>query len=185
MSSDKSLTLTDYSLSVMRAHASNNWLYFSPGGVLVLVMVVGDWFRIAQMSHMPFWEGQFVFVKHILEGALVLLRYFSDFQRASLSLLLVACRTGVIFCVFQGHRGESEASAKRELHVRANLPSYATRGSHSPRACLTFAPVPLKYAKNHACSAGYFTRGAGIIPFLFPTTTPRDFTFFMCAWIKS
>ena len=68
MSSDKSLTLTDYSLSVMRAHASNNWLYFSPGGVLVLVMVVGDWFRIAQMSHMPFWEGQFVFVKHILEG---------------------------------------------------------------------------------------------------------------------
>ena len=43
-------------------------LYFSPGGVLVLVMVVGDWFRIAQMSHMPFWEGQFVFVKHILEG---------------------------------------------------------------------------------------------------------------------
>ena len=43
-------------------------LYFLPGGVLVLVMVVGDWFRIAQMSHMPFWEGQFVFVKHILEG---------------------------------------------------------------------------------------------------------------------
>ena len=34
----------------------------------MLVMVVGDWFRIAQMSHMPFWEGQFVFVKHILEG---------------------------------------------------------------------------------------------------------------------
>ena len=30
----------------------------------------------------------------------------------------------------------------------ANLPSHATR------ACLAFAPVPLKYAKNHACSAG-------------------------------
>lgn len=47
-------------------------LYFTPGGVLVLVMVVGDWFRIAQVSHMPFWEGQFVFVKHILEGGRLL-----------------------------------------------------------------------------------------------------------------
>ena len=31
---------------------------------------------------------------------------------------VLACRTGVIFCVFQGNRGEREASAKRELHVR-------------------------------------------------------------------
>ena len=30
---------------------------------------------------------------------------------------LIACRTGVIFCVFQGNRGESEAYAKRELRA--------------------------------------------------------------------
>ena len=30
----------------------------------------------------------------------------------------VACRTGVIFCVFQVNIGESEASAKRELRAR-------------------------------------------------------------------
>ena len=30
----------------------------------------------------------------------------------------VACRTGVIFCVFQANRDESEASAKRELRAR-------------------------------------------------------------------
>ena len=31
---------------------------------------------------------------------------------------IIACRTGVIFCVFQGNRVESEASAKRELRAR-------------------------------------------------------------------
>ena len=30
----------------------------------------------------------------------------------------LACRTGVIFCVFQGNRDQSEASAKRELRAR-------------------------------------------------------------------
>ena len=30
----------------------------------------------------------------------------------------LACRTGVLFCVFQANRGESEASAKRELRAR-------------------------------------------------------------------
>ena len=33
------------------------------------------------------------------------------------AILREACRTGVIFCVFQGNRGESEASAKRELRA--------------------------------------------------------------------
>ena len=33
-------------------------------------------------------------------------------------LIKIACRTGVIFCVFQENRGESEASAKRELRAR-------------------------------------------------------------------
>ena len=28
---------------------------------------------------------------------------------------MIACRTGVIFCIFQGNRGESEVNAKREL----------------------------------------------------------------------
>ena len=31
---------------------------------------------------------------------------------------ILACRTGVIFCVFQANRSESEASAKRELLAR-------------------------------------------------------------------
>ena len=60
----------------------------------VLVMVVGGWFRVTQMSHTPFWDGQFAFVKHILEGGRLFVSctgvftVFSDFQRASLSLLL-------------------------------------------------------------------------------------------------
>ena len=56
-------------------------------------------------------------------------------------------------------RGEREASAKREWRARggalALLPSRATRASRSPRARLVFASVRLKYAKIHACSAGY------------------------------
>ena len=35
------------------------------------------------------------------------------------------------------------------------LPLWTTRASRSPRARLPFASVRLKYAKNHACSAGY------------------------------
>ena len=66
----------------------------------------------------------------------------------------IACRTGVIFCVFQANRGKSEASAKRELRARGGslknvLPSHATR------ARLAFASVSLKYTKSYACSAGY------------------------------
>ena len=57
-------------------------------------------------------------------------------------------------------RGEREARVAcvgrfaKKSDFLANLPSHATRASRSPRACLAFAPVPLKYAKNHACSAG-------------------------------
>ena len=57
---------------------------------------------------------------------------------------IIACRTGVIFCV---NRGESEASAKREWRARGG----ALLPSRSPRFRLAFASV---YAKNHACSAG-------------------------------
>ena len=32
--------------------------------------------------------------------------------------LQLAYKIGVIFCVFQGHRGKGEASAKRELRAR-------------------------------------------------------------------
>ena len=35
------------------------------------------------------------------------------------------------------------------------------RNSRSPRARLAFASVRLKYAKNHACSAGYKSGGVG------------------------
>ena len=52
----------------------------------------------------------------------------------------LARRTGVIFYVFQANRGESEANAKRELRARGGA--------------LKIAYVPLKYAKNYACSAG-------------------------------
>ena len=71
----------------------------------------------------------------------------------------LACRTGVIFCVFlrgteaKARRARS-ASCVRGEDFLANLPSHATRGSRSLRACLAFAPVPLKYAKHYACSAG-------------------------------
>ena len=80
-------------------------LYFTPGGVLVLVMVVGDWFRIAQVSHMPFWEGQFVFVKHILEGGRLFGPYtsiFTVFFRFPTSILLTFTRgAGIIPRVVQ------------------------------------------------------------------------------------
>ena len=80
---------------------------------------------------------------------------------SSLSTLLLACRTGVIFCVFQANRGESEASAKRELRAWGGSRGFFSdpplaRNSRSPRARLAFASVRLKYAKNHACYAGYF-----------------------------
>ena len=57
----------------------------------------------------------------------------------------VACRTGVIFCVFQSNKGESEASAKCESLARGgvftHLPSHASRASRSPRFCLAITPV--------------------------------------------
>ena len=34
-------------------------------------------------------------------------------EKSPFSAILIACRTGVIFCVFQANRGESEASAWR------------------------------------------------------------------------
>ena len=52
-----------------------------------------------------------------------------------ISRILVACRTGVNFCVF---RGESEASASCSSPPRARLLF---------RARLAFASVRLKYAK--------------------------------------
>ena len=48
-------------------------------------------------------------------------------------LKVLACRTGVIFCV---NRGESEANARRARSAsgaRGLLPSRATRASRSPR----------------------------------------------------
>ena len=45
----------------------------------------------------------------------------------------VACRTGVIFCIFQRNRGEREASAKRELRERGgSLKSPLSLASLSP-----------------------------------------------------
>ena len=66
----------------------------------------------------------------------------------------------MIFCVFQGNRGKSEASAKREF---PNLPSHATR-----LALASPSPLfPRNTQKNHACSAGY-----GLTE---PHTHPRKF----------
>ena len=62
------------------------------------------------MSHMPFWEGQFGFVKHILESG----RLFGP--------------------------------------------------------CTSMVTVFLRFPASIPLT---FTRGAGIIPFLFPTTTPE------------
>ena len=47
----------------------------------------------------------------------------------------IACRTGVIFCVFQGN-----TSPRTQLALRTRL---------------AFASARQKYAKNYACSAGY------------------------------
>ena len=49
-------------------------------------------------------------------------------------------------------------SCVRGRDFLAILPSHATSASRSPRARLAFASVPLKYAKNYACSAGYSQR---------------------------
>ena len=73
---------------------------------------------------------------------------------------LIACRTGVIFCVFQGNRGESEAYAKRELRAwepplarnsRFAHASHFALASHLPR----LRPCSPEIRKTHVCSAGY------------------------------
>ena len=50
----------------------------------------------------------------------------------------VACRTGVIFCVFQANQGESEESAKRELRAREEL-----TGPPNPSALQATGPVAI------------------------------------------
>ena len=61
------------------------------------------------------------------------------------------------------------ASAKRELRARGG----ALKNSRfALRARLAFTSVPLKYAKNYACSAGYLFFGSGTIMPIF------SFTFF-------
>ena len=50
---------------------------------------------------------------------------------------ILACRTGVIFCVFQASEGKREVNAKCETRATggAPLPSRVSRTSRSPRAC--------------------------------------------------
>ena len=50
-----------------------------------------------------------------VDGKLKLRLWDQACKRSSREFL--ACRTGVIFCVFQENRGKSEASAKRELRA--------------------------------------------------------------------
>ena len=50
MASDESLTLRDYSPSVMRAHASNNWAVFYAGR-----SDCEGWVRVTKMSQTSFW----------------------------------------------------------------------------------------------------------------------------------
>ena len=71
----------------------------------------------------------------------------------------IACKTAVIFAYFRG-TGPKASRARSASCVRgedflANFASHATRASRSPRTCLALAPVPLKCAKNHSCSAGH------------------------------
>ena len=54
----------------------------------------------------------------------------------------LACRTGVIFCVFLENRSESQANAKRESPAWGGL-AFRTR--------LALASLRPKYAKNYAC----------------------------------
>ena len=53
------------------------------------------------------------------------------------------CRTGVIFCVFQANRGETEASAKRELPARGGALKYFS-APRSPRFRLSSPEVRKK-----------------------------------------
>ena len=60
----------------------------------------------------------------------------------------LACRTGVMFCVYQGNRGESEASAKRELRAwggSLKIPAcprlYHCSSSSAPRHTLNDQPI--------------------------------------------
>ena len=74
--------------------------------------------------------------------------YISEINVNTESILYITCRTGVIFCVFDTNRRESEASAKRESRARgrarknnvSRLPSHAS--------------VRQKYAKKYACCEG-------------------------------
>ena len=73
---------------------------------------------------------------------------------SSLVLPRVACRTGVIFCVFQANRGESEARArqargKRELRARGG----ALKNPACPHTIVQAVPA-FKYERGSLI--GYF-----------------------------
>ena len=75
-------------------------------------------------------------------------------------------------------RGECEARVACEgrsdppltRNLRFALAMRSLRAPRSPRARLAFASVPLKYAKNYACSAGYLS----------PTLSINDHFQFSC-----
>ena len=59
-------------------------------------------------------------------------------------VIVEACRTGVIYCVFKGNRGKSEASAKRELRAMGgSLKNLAGFLSDPPLACTQLALASL------------------------------------------
>ena len=63
--------------------------------------------------------------------------------------LILACITGVIFCVFQANRGESEASAKREWRARGG----ALKNPACPHTIVQAVPA-FKYERGYLI--GYF-----------------------------
>ena len=52
-------------------------------------------------------------LEHVHFSKVLKLKVGGQFFSTTLATLDIACRTGVIFCVFQGNRGESEAKARR------------------------------------------------------------------------
>ena len=67
------------------------------------------------------------------------------------ALLIIACRTGVIFCISQGNEGQSEASAKRELRARGG----SLKNLVYPHTIVLVQAVPaFKYERGHLI--GYF-----------------------------
>ena len=85
--------------------------------------IFSQYFTVVEQFLLHFVKINKVNIKHTLASLLQIplqgqiLHSLYAFQLEIPFKYLLACRTGVIFCLFQGNRRESEASAKREFRA--------------------------------------------------------------------